>query len=125
MNKNMKNIGIALLLVAGIGGLIALYLKQDVYVVLCIVVALFASWLIRHSMTGVREKVSTGNWMLWLLASLLFLIITRLIFVGGQSLWLLIGSFCGFVVCLSLAFWTLARPTARDLVANVRKILGR
>lgn len=72
-----------------------------------------------------REKSNAANWKLWLLASLLFLVIARLVFVEGQSLWLLIGSFCGFVVCLSLAFWTLAKPTAFDLVANVRKILGR
>jgi len=125
MNLNAKNIGILLLLITGVTGAIALYLRQDVYVALCIVIALFGSWLIRHSLVDVGEKTPSAHWKLWLLASLLFLVIARLAFVQGQNLWLLIGSFCGFAFCLSLAFWNLAKPTARDLLENVRKIFGR
>lgn len=125
MNANEKNVGILLLLIAGVAGAIALYLRQDVYVALCIVVALLGSWLIRHSLVSVSEKAPATHWKLWLLASLLFLVIARLVFVRGQNLWLLIGSFCGFAVCLAFAFWNLAKPTARDFLANVRKIFGR
>jgi|SRR5580692_3233210 hypothetical protein len=121
---NSKSFGTILLLLAVPVGAIALYLKQDSYLVLCILVALFASRLVRDALIGTqRQNSKMLKWMFWFLMCIPFLIVARLAFIRGLD-WLTISSFCGFIACLFLGFLTLALPAARNFVGNLRKIFG-